>query len=55
MGIEQEMPDFQGSKPKTEEETEYKFQHNFNDGTVGRYKTKEELDAALEGEIENAK
>jgi hypothetical protein len=55
MGIEQGMPNFQGNKPKTEKETEYKFQHNFIDGTVGRYKTKEELSEALEGEIENAK
>jgi hypothetical protein len=52
MGILEQMPNFQGEKPKTAE-AEYKFQHNFEDGTVGRYQTKEELTEAIEAENEN--
>ncbi|MHB8904446.1 MAG: hypothetical protein ACYC40_05110 [Patescibacteria group bacterium] len=47
------MPDFQSAKPKVAGEGEFKYQHNFEDGTVGRYETKEALDEAIEGENEN--
>lgn len=53
MGILDQMPNFQGQKPKAAGEGEFKYKHDFEDGTVGLYKTKEELDEAVEGENEN--
>jgi hypothetical protein len=58
MGIETGMPNFQDITPNVtptvEKEGEYKFQHNFKDGTVGRYKTQEEMVEAITEERESA-
>ena len=53
MGILDQMPNFQAEKPKTAGESEFKYKHDFEDGTVGLYKTKEELDDGVEAENEN--
>ncbi len=53
MGILDQMPNFQAEKPKTAGESEFKYKHDFEDGTVGLYKTKEELDDVVEAENEN--
>lgn len=53
MGILEQMPILEADQNKLAKESEFKFQHNFKDGTVGRYKTKEELEEAKIDENEN--
>ncbi len=45
-----EFPIIGEQKPKTDI---YEFKHDFRDGTVGRYETREELNKAIEEENEN--